>query len=264
MADSLPSLPRCALAPGLEISRIVTGLWQIADMERDGRNVDLQAAASAMSEYVEAGFDTFDMADHYGSAELVAGRCAKQLAHARIQPRPLTKWCPEPSEMTPSIVRAGVQCSLDRLGISRIDLLQFHWWTFEHPGYLDAMKELTVLRAEGKIAHLGVTNFNTDHLRVLVKHGSEIASNQVCFSLLDRRAAQEMSGFCLEHGIKLLAYGTLGGGFLTDRWVGAPEPAAPEITDWSRMKYKRFVDVLGGWKILQNLLAALAEIAKKH
>ncbi len=245
-SESLPE--RCQLAAGLEISRIVTGLWQVADMERDGSPLDLDRAAAAMGDYAVAGFDTFDMADHYGSAELIAGRCLAGAAvdTSATRPKIFTKWCPEPGEMTPSVVRAGVQRSLDRLGVSQIDLLQFHWWTFEHPGYLDALKELTVLRAEGKIAHLGVTNFNTDHLRVLVKHGIEIASNQVCFSLLDRRAAQEMSGFCLEHGIKLLAYGTLGGGFLTDRWVGAPEPAASEITDWSRMKYKRFIDLLGG------------------
>ena len=46
--------------------------------------------------------------------------------------------------------------------------------------------------------------------------GIEVASNQVCFSLLDRRAAEDMSAFCRAHGIGLLAYGTLGG-FLGDR-----------------------------------------------
>jgi aryl-alcohol dehydrogenase-like predicted oxidoreductase/enamine deaminase RidA (YjgF/YER057c/UK114 family) len=259
---SVSSLPRCTLAPGLEISRIVTGLWQIADMERDGRSVDPQAASGAMAEYVEAGFDTFDMADHYGSAELIAGRCARQLAHTKIRPRLLTKWCPEPGEMTPKIVRAGVQRSLDRLGVSTIDLLQFHWWTFEHPGYLDAMKELEALRREGKIAELGVTNFDTDHLRVLVKHGISVISNQVCFSLLDPRAAGEMSAFCREHGIKLLAYGTLGGGFLGERWVGVPRPAA--VHDWSKMKYLRFIDAIGGWEVFQGILMALAGVARRH
>lgn len=265
---SLDSLPeRSTLAPGLEISRIVTGLWQVADMERDGRTLDLDRAASVMAEYANAGFDTFDMADHYGSAEVISGRLMMRHAAGKsgnARPKLFTKWCPTPGEMSAEIVRAGVQRSLDRLCMSQIDLLQFHWWTFEHPGYLDAMKELAVLQAEGRIAHLGVTNFDTDHLRVLVKEGIKIVSNQVCFSLLDRRAARDMSAFCLEHGIKLLAYGTLGGGFLTDRWVGAPEPAGSDITDWSRMKYKRFLDAIGGWQILQNILAALAQVAVKH
>ena len=61
------------LAPGLSISRALIGLWQIADMERDGKKVDPDAAAQAMKSYVDAGFLTFDMADHYGSAEEISG-----------------------------------------------------------------------------------------------------------------------------------------------------------------------------------------------
>src|ERR1700735_1195766 len=71
--------PRILLAPGLEISRIVTGLWQVADQERAGP-LDPQAASSAMMEYARAGFDTFDMADHYGSAEIIAGRYLQRVA----------------------------------------------------------------------------------------------------------------------------------------------------------------------------------------
>jgi aryl-alcohol dehydrogenase-like predicted oxidoreductase/enamine deaminase RidA (YjgF/YER057c/UK114 family) len=255
---------RTHLAPDLEISRIVTGLWQVADMERGGRSLDLDAAASVMADYVEAGFDSFDMADHYGSAEDIAGRCVKARGGNTPRPRLFTKWCPVPGAMTPAVVRAGVQRSLDRLCVPCIDLLQFHWWTFEHPAYLDAMLELAALQKEGIISHLGVTNFNTDHLRVLVKHGIRIASNQVCFSLLDRRAGAEMSDFCRENGVKLLTYGTLAGGLLSDRWVGAPEPAAPDIADWSKMKYKRFVDAIGGWAVLQNILGAVAQVARRH
>src|SRR5258707_4524552 len=131
------------------------------------------------------------MADHYGSAELIAGRCLAGAAvdTSATRPKIFTKWCPEPGEMTPSVVRAGVQRSLDRLGVAQIDLLQFHWWTFEHSGYLDATKELAVLPREGKIAQLRVTQFNNDHLRVLVKHRLEITSHPVCLSLLDSPAA---------------------------------------------------------------------------
>ena len=250
---------RRELAAGLEISRVVTGLWQVADMEREAGPLDPERGADALAEYAAAGFDTFDMADHYGSAELIAGRL---LARGGPRPTVLTKWCPTPGPMTAEAVRAGVARSLDRLGVDRIDLLQFHWWTFEHPGYLDAMRGLRRLREEGRIAHLGVTNFDTDHLRILVGDGIELASNQVCFSLLDRRAAEDMSAFCREHGIGLLAYGTLGGGFLTDRWLGAPEPAA--VRDWSKMKYKRFIDAVGGWGVVQGVLSALAKVAGKH
>jgi diketogulonate reductase-like aldo/keto reductase/enamine deaminase RidA (YjgF/YER057c/UK114 family) len=133
---------------------------------------------------------------------------------------------------------------------------------FEHPAYIDAMKELAALQQEGRIRHIGLTNFDTDHLRVLVKHGFPVVSNQVSFSLLDRRAAEDMSAFCLANGVRLLAYGTLGGGFLTDAWAGAPEPSAVE--DWSKSKYKRFIDAIGGWAALQAILEALGGVAHRH
>jgi len=268
---SKPSVPeRTELAPGLFVSRLVTGLWQVADMERDGRCLDQDRAAKDLADYAEAGFDTFDLADHYGSAEDIAGRFNRRLAEGRVhtraatQPAIFTKWCPPPGPMTAEIVRAALSRALDRLQATKIDLMQFHWWTFQHPGWLDAMSELARLREEGLIAHLGVTNFDTDHLHVLVKHGIGVATNQVCVSLLDRRATEEMSAFCLAEGVRLLAYGTLAGGLLTERWLGKPEPAAAQLADWSSMKYKRFVDQIGGWKVLQEILVAISKIAARH
>jgi aryl-alcohol dehydrogenase-like predicted oxidoreductase/enamine deaminase RidA (YjgF/YER057c/UK114 family) len=252
---------RYMLAPGLEISRVVTGLWQVADMERSGRALDPDRAADALADYAGDGFDSFDMADHYGSAELIAGRFLSR-DHGRVRPTAFTKWCPEPGAMTRDVVRAGIDERRERLGVETIDLLQLHWWSFEHPGYLDAIRELAALREEGAIREIGVTNFDTNHLRVLVKQGFPIATNQVSFSLIDRRAAEAMSAFCLENGIRLLAYGTLAGGFLSDRWLGEAEPAA--IPDWSKSKYKRFIDAIGGWPVLQTLLSALERIASKH
>jgi aryl-alcohol dehydrogenase-like predicted oxidoreductase/enamine deaminase RidA (YjgF/YER057c/UK114 family) len=259
---------RYRLADDLEISRIVTGLWQVADMERGGTVLDPQQASTAMLEYAREGFDTFDMADHYGSAELISGRFLARLrageAAGATQPRVFTKWCPKPGPMPRDVVRAGVEKSRARLGVDTIDLLQFHWWSFEHPAYVDALQELAQLKKEGFIRHIGLTNFDTAHLNLLVKHGILIATNQVCFSLLDRRAALDMSTFCLENGIRLLAYGTLAGGLISQRWLGVPEPAAADIDDWSKMKYKRFVDAIGGWAVFQSILQALDLIAKRH
>ena len=259
--NSVPSRPgRTLLAPGLEISRIVTGLWQVADMERGGMLLDPQRAAGWLAEYAAAGFDTFDMADHYGSAEVITGTLLDSPQGQGV--RAFTKWCPEPGPMTAAVVREGVQRALERLRVERIDLMQFHWWSFEHPQYLDAIEQLARLREEGLIAHLGLTNFDTAHLRVLLAQGFPIASNQVCVSLLDRRATQEMSALCLERGVRLLAYGTLGGGFLSERWLGAAQPAA--VADWSKMKYQRFIEAVGGWGALQGGLRAAKQVADKH
>ncbi len=166
--------------------------------------------------------------------------------------------------MGPDTVRAGVERSLTRLGVKRIDLLQFHWWDYHDPAYIDALRELARLRKEGLIRHLGVTNFDTDHLQLLVRDGLPLVSNQVSFSLLDRRAAGRMSEFCKASGLRLLAYGTLAGGFLSERWLGKPEPRESDIADWSKSKYKRFIDAIGGWAALQEILVAAAAIARKH
>jgi len=92
-----------------------------------------------------------------------------------------------------------------------------------------------------------------------------VASNQVCCSLLDRRATEQMSELCLARGVKLLAYGTLGGGFLSERWLGAPEPTeGRDFADWSKMKYRRFIEAIGGWGALQGVLRAAQRIGAKH
>ena len=67
------NVERIEFAPGFTISRVLTGLWQIADLERDGNELDVHKAAESMKSYGEAGFTSFDMADHYGSSEIIAG-----------------------------------------------------------------------------------------------------------------------------------------------------------------------------------------------
>jgi aryl-alcohol dehydrogenase-like predicted oxidoreductase/enamine deaminase RidA (YjgF/YER057c/UK114 family) len=259
----VPDFPhRIDLGGGLNISRLICGLWQVADLEKGGTPLDLERAADALQAYAKSGFDTFDMADHYGSAELIAGRLLARYPASERRPIAFTKWCPEPGPMTAEIVRRGVQERLDRLGVEKVDLLQFHWWTFEHPAWLDAMHGMKRLMAEGLIGAIGVTNFDAAHLALALADGIPVTSNQVSFSLIDRRAAGPLSDLCRKSSVKLLAYGTLCGGFLSGKWLGQPEP--PSLPDWSRSKYKRFIDAAGGWGLLQGILSAAGEIARKH
>lgn len=253
--------PRTQLADGLEISRMLTGLWQVADIEKDGQIIDPERGADWLEPYLDAGFTTLDMADHYGGAEIIAGRLRARRA-AGERPEICTKWCPPPGPMTPAVVRAGVEERLKRLGCERVDLLQFHWWRFHHPAWLDALHEMARLREEGLIGALGVTNFDAAHLRLALSDGVPLASNQVSFSLVDRRAAGPLAALCQETGARLLAYGTLCGGFLSERWLGQPAPA--DIGDWSKMKYKRFIDAAGGWTAFQRILGAADRVAKRH
>ena len=253
---------RYQLGPNLDISRVLTGLWQVADIERNGERIDLNRGADALQTYSDAGFTTFDTADHYGSSELIAGRLLSRFRAGTGRPLVFTKWCPAPGPMTAKVVRKGVQERLDRLGLDRVDLLQFHWWSYEHLGWLDALQELARLRCEGLIGEIGVTNFDAAHLHLALADGIPLLTNQVPFSLLDRRAAGPLAALCAHTPVRLLAYGTLCGGFLSERWLGKPEPA--DIGDWSKMKYKRFIDATGGWDAYQTILAAAGDIARKH
>ncbi len=260
-----PSRPdRTSLAPGLTIPRVLTGLWQVADIERISGPMDPETGADRLQRYVEAGFDGFDMADHYGTSEIIAGQLLRRHGDTPHRPRALTKWCPAPGPMTPDIVRAGVAERLERLGVPRIDLLQFHWWSFAHPGWLDALHEMAALRDEGLIGEIGVTNFDAAHLRLALADGVPLCTNQVSFSLIDRRAAGPLATLCTERPVRLLAYGTLCGGFLGDRWLDVPEPGPEAIGDWSKMKYKRFIDTAGGWDALQTVLRAARRVGDRH
>jgi aryl-alcohol dehydrogenase-like predicted oxidoreductase/enamine deaminase RidA (YjgF/YER057c/UK114 family) len=251
---------RIELAPGLQISRILTGLWQIADMERDGSEVEADSAAAEMGRYVEAGLTSFDMADHYGSSELIAGRFELMRPDSAEL---LTKWVPKPGPVSPERVRAAVELALERMGRSKLDLLQFHAWSYTDPGWLDCVFALDGLRAEGLIGRLGLTNTDAAHVAMLRESGIEIVSNQICYSLLDQRAAGPMTDICLEHDVKLIAFGTVAGGFLTERWVGRSEPDIDALETWSQMKYKRFIDAAGGWAAYQTLLGGLQSVAQR-
>lgn len=253
---------RIELAPALSISRVVTGLWQMADMERDGRTVDPDRAAAAMGPYVSAGLTTFDMADHYGSAEIVAGRYRAAAGAGAAQL--LTKWVPKPGPVSKAEARAAVERARQRLQADTIDLLQFHAWNYADPSWLETLFHLQELKHEGLIRHLGLTNVDTAHLAMVVATGIEVVSNQVSFSLIDRRAARELAPFCAAHGIGLLAYGTVAGGWLTERWLGQPEPDWERTGTWSQMKYGRFLRAAGGWDALQRLLAAASRVAARH
>ena len=251
------------LAPNLKISKVLTGLWQIADMEKDGDMLDPIITSLEMAPYVEAGLTTFDMADHYGSAEIIAGTFFNRHPLGK-KAQLLTKWVPKPGKSSKEATRKAIQLSLDRLQVKEIDLLQFHAWSYPDATWLDQLFWLSELKDEGLIKHIGLTNFDAAHLRIVCASGIPIVSNQVCHSLIDQRASREMAQVCKEYGVKILAFGTLAGGFLSDKWLGKTEPSIESAATWSQMKYKRFIDVAGGWEKFQHLLENVDKVAKKH
>jgi diketogulonate reductase-like aldo/keto reductase/enamine deaminase RidA (YjgF/YER057c/UK114 family) len=157
-----------------------------------------------------------------------------------------------------------VERALTRLRTETLDLLQFHAWNYADPSWLETLFDLQELRREGLIRHLGLTNVDAIHLQMVLVSGIEVVSNQVSFSLIDQRAARALSPLCLEHGVHLLAYGTLAGGWLSERWRGQPEPNWERTGTWSQMKYGRFIRAAGGWAAFQQVLAAAARVAARH
>ena len=263
---TLPEASQLQLTHDLSICRILNGLWQVSGAH--GR-IEPRAAIQNMFDYLDDGFTTWDLADHYGPAEDFIGELRRQLAASRgaaalSNVQAFTKWVPRSGRMTRRLVEDNIAVSLRRMDVATLDLLQFHWWDYQDSNYLDALTYLAQLRDEGKIRHLALTNFDTEHLKRIVDHGIKVVSNQVQFSLIDLRPQVQMSQFCQEHGIQLLTYGTVCGGLLSEKYLGQPEPGRAALNTASLGKYKQMIDAWGGWGLFQELLVALQAIAGKH
>jgi aryl-alcohol dehydrogenase-like predicted oxidoreductase len=256
-------IPRYTLSDGYAISRIIKGGWHLAG---DHGPIDPESARLDMASFVEAGITTFDCADIYVGVEQLIGsfRAAFPTLAEHVQVH--TKFVPDWSDLR-SLDRRGVEAiidrSLGRLGMERLDLVQFHWWDFSVPRYVETALELDRLRRAGKIARLGVTNFDTTHLNEVIAAGVPLVAQQLQYSLVDNRPSSAMVDYCRKHGIVLLCYGTVCGGFLSERWLGKPEPRS-ELSNRSLIKYKLIIDDFGGWDLFQKLLVTLARIADKH
>ncbi|NEO28597.1 MAG: aldo/keto reductase [Kamptonema sp. SIO4C4] len=263
---SLPPTSRFQFTDDLNICRLLNGMWQVSGGH--GR-IDPQAALAAMFNYVDAGFTTWDLADHYGPAEDFVGefrtRLEKQRGKDALQTiQTFTKWVPRPGKMTRAVVEENINISRQRMQTDCLDLLQFHWWDYGDENYLDALHHMADLQQEGKIKHLALTNFDTDHLKIILDAGIQIVSNQVQFSVVDRRPLAKMAKVCQENGVHLFAYGTLCGGFLSENYLGQPAPSRWTMKTVSQRKYFNMIRAWGGWPLFQELLQGLAAIAKKH
>lgn len=255
-----------SLTANLRICRLVNGLWQVAGAHG---TINPRLALEDMFDYGDAGFTTFDVADHYGPAEDLLGEFLSQWRASGadrqgIPIQALTKWVPRPDLMSRRVVESHVDRARRRLNVDCLDLLQFHWWDYRDRRYQDALRHLTDLKGAGKIRHLGLTNFDTQHLSELLNRGIPLVSNQVQFSIIDRRPLDLMVPYCQTQEISLLAYGTLAGGLLSSQFLGQPEPLNHQLTTASLRKYKRMVDAWGRWELFQKLLFVLQEIAQNH
>jgi aryl-alcohol dehydrogenase-like predicted oxidoreductase len=259
---------RFTLNNGYSFSRIINGGWQLSEGHALKSTIEKQDVLKAFHELVARGFTTFDCADIYTGVEEFYGLFLKEHLAAggtREQIQFHSKYVPDRTvlaQLKPADVREAIHQSLRKLGVEQVDMIQFHWWEYDIPGYLEALHELQRLKEEGKISQVSLTNFDTQRTREIVESGIAVSSMQAQYSLFDRRVENGMQAYCQEHGIALLCYGTLAGGFLTDRWLREPEPE-----DWdnrSLVKYRIIIDDFGGWEAYQELLELLKEISVRH
>ena len=259
---------RYELAPGYTINRVINGCWQLSEGHSLNGPLDMNDVGRAFRMLMEQGFTTFDCADIYTGAEDFIGRFVDEL---RASP----DWSEDDIQIhtkyVPDLDKLGslrfedtqriIDRSLTRLHRQRLDLVQFHWWDYDVPRCVEVAGHLVRLQEQGKIRLIGTTNFDTEHLAALVDADIPVRSIQAQYSMFDRRPEQKQLEYCRTHGIAMFCYGTLSGGFLSEKYLGRAD-FQPETR--SQVKYMQIIEDTLGLEGMQRLLRLLREIAEGH
>lgn len=244
----------------LDLPRLFSGLWQLSSPSWGVAS--LSQMFKQFTEYIDRGFTAFDMADHYGDAEVVFGRLRASLPRT-TDVFGATKYCVfHRITVTPDVIRANITERCQRMSAETVDLLQFHWQDYSDHQYILALQ---LIQQDERVRYLGLCNFDTKRLQEVIENGIDVVTNQVQFSLIDARPRFKMGEVCTEHNVKLLTYGTLCGGFLADKWLGCPEPQlfGSDSTP-SQRKYFEMIQTWGDWSLFQSLLQTLKQIGNKY
>ena len=245
------------------IDRVIVGCWQLAEGHGDTRGF---AGLDVVAAYYDAGFRVFDCADIYTGVEALLGTFRRAHGIGSKDLAVHTKYVPDRTglaSLTPEQTERAIDGSRARLGVESLDLVQFHWWDYRVPGYLETLDTLMSLQQQGAIHGIGLTNFDARHTAEILAHGCPVASIQTQTSVLDRRPARRLAPLAKEHGIPLLGYGSVAGGLLSDRYLGASPPREPH-ENRSLTKYLLILEEIGGWDALQALLRVLRTIADER
>jgi len=258
----------------LEITPIGVGAWAIGGGQWEfgwGPQEDDKSIA-AIHAALDSGMNWIDTAAAYGlgHSETVVGRAVGGL---RQRPYVFTKcslvW-DESGKISHNLqaasIRAEADASLKRLNIDAIDLYQIHWPAWQgrpesaSPGSIEeAVGAMATLRAEGKIRHIGVSNFNARQMeRALAV--APITSLQPPYSLLATDVESSTLPFALSHNIGVIVYSPMASGLLTGVMTRERIARLPE-DDW-RKRSPNFQEPL----LTRNLglVEVLRGIGKKH
>jgi aryl-alcohol dehydrogenase-like predicted oxidoreductase len=237
----------------LRVSPIGLGAWQFGEAEWGwGHEVTERLAQRIMERALELGIVFFDTAEVYGNgiSEEVVGRALR--AH-RQEVVIATKVSGQ--HLRYDDVLKAVEGSLRRLGVRELDLYQIHWAN-PHVPAAETMRALRHLVREGKVRHVGVSNYSLPLLREALAH-LDIVANQMLYNLLQREVEQELLPFMRREKIALIAYSPLAKGLLTGKY-------ATELpTDGIRKQNPLFADPANRPPI-ERVMRPLRDIASRR
>lgn len=195
----MPSTIRTTTLPsGETIPVLGQGTWKMGEDRR--RRAD---EVAALKLGLDLGITLIDTAEMYASggaeevvAEAIAGRRDETFLVSKVLP----------SNASRAGVKRACENSLKRLATDRIDLYLLHW-----PGsvpLVETVEAFEALKAEGKIRHWGVSNFDTDEMEELVglPAGGNVQTNQVLYNLSRRGPEFDLAPWMNARGIPLMAY----------------------------------------------------------
>jgi aryl-alcohol dehydrogenase-like predicted oxidoreductase len=258
----------------LKITPIGIGAWAIGggEWEFAWGPQDDQASIAAIQAGLDRGINWIDTAAVYGlgHSETVVGHAIKGL---RARPYVFTKcslvWDNSRKishNLQAASIRREAESSLKRLGLDTIDLYQIHWpaWAggpeSASPGSIEeAIGAMAELKAEGKIRHIGVSNFDALQMRRALSV-APIASLQPPYSLLAREVEGSILPFALEHRIGVIVYSPMASGLLTGSMTRGRIAGFPE-DDW-RKHSPNFQEPLLSHNL--QLVETLRDIGQRH
>ena len=203
--------------------------WQLAGGHRP---IEQAKAIEERFATAEEGITSFDCADIYTGVEEIIGGFRAEYANwhgteALSRIRVHTKCVPDLDKLkrlTRQILREAIMHSAARLGVERLDLVQFHVRCYASGDWLQAAHWLREFQYEELINFLSATSFDNDHVVVMFDAGIGDATLQNQYSLLDHRPAKRMAASARDRGMQFLCYGTVAGGFLSDRLLDQRSP----------------------------------------
>jgi myo-inositol catabolism protein IolS len=205
----------------LNVSAISFGAWQIGDPDFWGKGTESKPE-DTVAAAIDAGINLFDTAELYGdgNSEVVLGKILQgKRDRVYIASKASTEHC------SPEGIRAACEASLERLGTTWIDLYQVHW-PFDSFRYADVYMEMEKLKTEGKIRHIGISNFGPRDMDAWMSEGAAV-SNQLGYNLLFRAPEYEMIPACRRHRLGVLTYMPLMQGLLSGRYASIAEIPMP-------------------------------------